>query len=167
MPVAPSIEEQRMASLARGNTLRTRRKHLKEELGEDEVRLADVLLNEAEWLRGMRVREILLAAPGIGKHKADRALRATLLSSTTRLGKVSLPTRERLLAFVESRAQAVQVRSDPAKQIADLTERVEGLETLVATLVEKDRTLGVPTPDAAQRVAEERYTLPPRREASA
>jgi|GEM_PF-3755592 len=153
-----------MAALAHGNKLRARRKELKKELGDDDVRLADVLLSEAEWLQGMRVREILLAAPGIGKYKANRALRVTMLSSTTRLGKVSPPTRERLLAFLEGSLQEVQVRSDPAKQIADLTERVEGLETLVATLLQNDRGQGAPTPDAAQRVAEERYSLPPRRE---
>jgi len=98
-----------MAALDRGNKLRTRRAQLKRELKAGEVLLSEVLLSEEEWLGGTRVREILLATPGIGKKKADRALQSSWISQSARLGGASRRAKEALLATLDERADKITV----------------------------------------------------------
>lgn len=92
-----AAHRRRLAALSRANDLRSRRAQLKAELKAEQVRLADVLLSDEDWLAGMRVREILLATPSIGTTKAGRAMRNCWMSDSARLGRTPKKTRERLL----------------------------------------------------------------------
>jgi len=107
-----------MAALARANEVRARRSELKADLKAGEVLLSEVLLSEADWLQGMRIREILLATPKIGKHRADRALQATWLSATIRLGRASMKSRERLLEALVERSPKIRIAPDSWKAAA-------------------------------------------------
>jgi hypothetical protein len=98
------VTDQRMAALKYGNRIRRRRSELKIELKAREVLLADVLLSEEDWLQTMRVREILLAAPGIGVVKARRALQVSLLSPTIALGRLTKQRREDLVGLLAERS---------------------------------------------------------------
>jgi len=55
----------------------------------------------------MRLRELLLATPGIGVTKADRALRVVNLSHLTQLRALTATDREVLLAYIAERFPAV------------------------------------------------------------
>jgi hypothetical protein len=89
-----------MEALSLANEIRSRRSELKADLKAGRVLLADVMLSEAAYLQGMRVRDLLLATPGIGKLKAARALRVCWISHTAPISKTSRASRERLLAWI-------------------------------------------------------------------
>lgn len=93
-------DAQRLAALGRANTIRAYRSQLKADLRIGRTPLADALLSDSEYLRTMRVRDLLLATPIIGKLKADRALQACRLRPTICLGKMSHRSRVDLLTWI-------------------------------------------------------------------
>jgi hypothetical protein len=113
MPLATD-HASRMAALARANEIRSRRSCLKAAMKTGEVLLADVLLSEEDWLQTMRVREILLAAPGIGAVKAGRALQACLLSPTIALGRLTRQRRKDLAALLAERSPNLTLSREAA-----------------------------------------------------
>jgi hypothetical protein len=105
-----------MQALEIANTAREKRKDLKIALKAGEVLLADTLLSDADWLQGMRVRDLLLATPGIGKVKAKRTLRHFHLSETARLGGVPKHARVKLIAYLMAHYPRVYVSSGPLER---------------------------------------------------
>ena len=71
--------------------------------------VAEVLLSDEDWLRSMPVRNLLLATPGVGKQKANRALQACWLSPTVALHRTSRKSRVRLLEWLEQKHPSVNV----------------------------------------------------------
>jgi hypothetical protein len=65
--------EQRLWALARANEVRLARARLKRDLAAGRVALAEVLSEPPACVEMAKVRELLLAVPGIGPAKADRA----------------------------------------------------------------------------------------------
>lgn len=96
-----------MAALRLANEVRGRRKELKADLRAGQVLLADVLFSEAPYLQTMRVREILLAVPRLGKKKADRALATCQITHTAPLRRISPKTRELLLEALVYRCPSI------------------------------------------------------------
>lgn len=100
---------QRMKALSRANEVRSRRSGLKADMRMGRIHLADVLLSEEDWLRSMRIRDLLLATPGIGPLKAARALQACWLSPTVSLHRTSRKSREKVLDWLARMHPTVDV----------------------------------------------------------
>jgi hypothetical protein len=74
-PTVPTRSpEQRLGALARANEVRLARAQLKRDLAAGRVALAEVLSEPPACTQTAKARELLLAVPGIGPAKADRAL---------------------------------------------------------------------------------------------
>lgn len=111
MPVA-SPDTQRIRNLARANEVRERRSQLKEDLRAGRILLSAALLSDDDWLRTMRVRDLLLATPGIGAVKADWALRQHGMSQSTQIFATTRTNREALLEYLAERHPSCKVRDD-------------------------------------------------------
>jgi hypothetical protein len=72
-PVPTRSPEQRLGALAHANEVRLARAQLKRDLAAGRLGLAEVLSEPPACAQMARVRELLLAVPGIGPAKADRA----------------------------------------------------------------------------------------------
>jgi S13-like H2TH domain len=70
---APS-PQQRQSALAKANQVRSARAQLKRELAAGQTALTQVLADPPPYAASAKIRELLLAVPGIGPAKADRAL---------------------------------------------------------------------------------------------
>jgi hypothetical protein len=74
-PTVPTRSpEQRLRALARANEVRRARAQLKRDLAAGRVALAEVLAEPPACAQTAKARDLLLAVPGIGPAKADRAL---------------------------------------------------------------------------------------------
>ena len=69
-----SSRQQRLGSLLRANHVRQARAQLKQDLTAGRVGLVEVLTQPPPYAQTAMVRDLLLAVPGIGPAKADRAL---------------------------------------------------------------------------------------------
>lgn len=88
---------QRMDALALANEVRMRRAGLKREMKAGRVVVQDVVREPGERLASMKVLELLLAAPKIGRVKANRALAAVGIAPSKTLGGLSERQRAELL----------------------------------------------------------------------
>lgn len=97
--------EQRMQALAKGNRHRTHRKELKRDLkhgrGERDVR--DVIFAPREEEETMKVVDLLLAMPKVGRVKANKMLSMVRASPSKTLGGLSDRQRADLLALMPRR----------------------------------------------------------------
>jgi hypothetical protein len=74
-PSAPARSpEQRLDALARANQVRSARAQLKRDLAAGSLKLARVLADPPPCAHTARVRDLLMAVPGIGRARAGRAL---------------------------------------------------------------------------------------------
>lgn len=105
----PVVIDQRMAALALATEVRIWRKNLKADLKARRVLLADVLLSDATHLQSMKMRNLLLATPGIGKHKAARALRAQKMGHSVPLSRTSREHRGKLLDYLAQNHPSVKI----------------------------------------------------------
>ena len=96
--------EQRMAALARANEIRTRRARVKQALKAGHLTPATVLNSlDYDWLQTMRVREVLLATPALGKIKVARALNYCAISPSKTIGGLTDRQRCCLLEYLTER----------------------------------------------------------------
>ena len=72
----PLAQQQRLESLAHGNTVRHAWAQLERDLAGGSVELAEILEDSPAWTQNMKVRVPLLALPGIRPTKADRVLKS-------------------------------------------------------------------------------------------
>jgi hypothetical protein len=70
----PRSAEQRLRALAKANQVRSARAQLKRDLAASSVELARILADPPPCAQTARVRELLVAVPGIGPARASRAL---------------------------------------------------------------------------------------------
>lgn len=91
-----------MAALAKANDIRTRRSKLKKDLKKRHRRLADVLLPEIEdCIVTMRVFDLLVACPAIGRVKAANICKRLGVRPSVYLPQLSPPRRQQLVEVVE------------------------------------------------------------------
>lgn len=95
--VADPVLLQRRLALQNADAVRFFRAGAKKALAKGELAIEDVLLEPHPMLRGMKVYEILRAAPGVGPKKASRALRRAKVSESLVLGSLSMASRRRIL----------------------------------------------------------------------
>jgi len=72
----PLAQQQRLESLAHGNTVRHAWAQLERDLAGGSAELAEILEDSPAWTQNMKVRVPLLALPGIRPTKADRVLKS-------------------------------------------------------------------------------------------
>jgi hypothetical protein len=103
-PRAPARSpEQRLRALAKANQVRSARAHLKRELAHGNVQLTQVLADPPPCAASAKVRELLLAVPGIGPAKADRALAHCRIAATKTLAGLTHRQRTELGELVQHR----------------------------------------------------------------
>lgn len=98
--------EQRMAALANGNHIRTQRSLLKRRIkaGDSPLR---VIKTPPNWVRSMKVRDLLLAIPKLGHVKVDRLLKRCQVSSSKTLGGLSERQRRALILSLKTASSPV------------------------------------------------------------
>lgn len=95
-----ATNEQRMASLAKANGVRAAKKVAKEKLRQGEISLIAALSKPTKAVLELRMDELLLASPGIGRHKSRQILMRASVSPSFKLGQCSPMARKRVLQQV-------------------------------------------------------------------
>lgn len=88
--------EQRLAALARANAVRTFRKQMKAAMKTGGVRAHDVLADPPEEAATMKVWDLLLATPGVGRVKTNYLLRHARVSPSKTLAGMTDRQRDEL-----------------------------------------------------------------------
>jgi hypothetical protein len=92
---------QRMAALEKGNVHRTLRAQLKRDVKAGRVEFADVLLEPVpEWLASMKLFDLMLAVPKVGRVKTGRILSRAVVSPSKTLGGLSARQRSEVVSLV-------------------------------------------------------------------
>jgi hypothetical protein len=86
--------EQRRDALVRANEARSARARLKVDVKARRVSAADVIADPPELIEGMKVVELLLAVPKVGRVRVDKRLRVAGISPSKTVG--GLTGRQRL-----------------------------------------------------------------------
>lgn len=86
--VAPPARtvDQRLAALQRANQIRTSRARVKRLMKEGVLDVADILVNPMPELEGMRILDLIQAAPKIGRVKSLRILRVCRIAHGKTVG---------------------------------------------------------------------------------
>lgn len=107
--------EQRFEALLRANEIRSYRAQLKRDLAAGRVTLAELLEGEPrDLLLTMKVYELLMATPKIGRVKVNKLLSMARMSPSKTLGGMSERQRTELLMILRARAaQPRRVRERP------------------------------------------------------
>lgn len=93
--VAPERSlDQRLAALDRANEIRMARAQLKRDVKAGRRSVRDVLLDPPDWAATMHVLDLLLAAPKVGRVKANKVLQLSRVSPSKTLG--GMTTRQRV-----------------------------------------------------------------------
>jgi hypothetical protein len=94
---------QRMDALQEANRVRTYRAGLKDELKAGEKQLVDMLLDPPAEVETMKVFDLMLAAPKIGRVKANKVLQRARVSPSKTIGGLSPRQRAQLVAVLGGR----------------------------------------------------------------
>lgn len=96
--VAPERSlRQRMDALGRANEIRSARAQLKKDLKAGRVSAAAVISEPPEWADTMKLADLLLAVPKIGRVKRNKLLMQCRVSNAKTLGGLTERQREELL----------------------------------------------------------------------
>jgi hypothetical protein len=99
--VVPSrSNEQRMDALALANRIRVYRAKTKREIKRGEKSIASYLRSTPAEMESMKVLDLLLAAPKVGRVKAMKAINYARISPSKTLGGLSTRQRSELLAML-------------------------------------------------------------------
>jgi hypothetical protein len=94
---------QRMGALEHANEIRTRRATLKREIKCGRVLAHDVLLEPESQVGTMKVIDLLLAMPKVGRVKAMKALNQCRISPSKTIGGMSVRQRTELVSMLPGR----------------------------------------------------------------
>ena len=98
MGVPPLSPRERRAALDKSVAVRRERAEVKHALKQAGVSLAEVLASDCEAVRTMRVHDLLVSLPGVGKIRALKILTELEISRTRRIQGLGVRQRTRLLA---------------------------------------------------------------------
>jgi hypothetical protein len=93
---------QRHDALQRANEIRTRRAQLKRDVKAGRADALAVLADPPEWAGTMKVVDLMLAVPSVGRVKVNKALRRCAVSPSKSLGGLSTRQRAELRAHLEA-----------------------------------------------------------------
>jgi hypothetical protein len=91
---------QRHDALQKANEVREKRAALKRDLKAGRDRTVDVLADPPWWVETMKITDLLLATPKVGRTKAHKMLRRAHVSPTRSVGGLSDRQREELVAML-------------------------------------------------------------------
>ena len=94
---------QRRDALERANTVRIRRSQLKRDIKAGSVTVIAFLADPPEFIETMKVFDLLLAAPMVGRVKANKILNRCRISPSKTIGGLSERQRDELARFLLSR----------------------------------------------------------------
>lgn len=94
---------QRMDALERANEVRMRRAQLKRDIKAGRVDAIDVLCDPPEWAATMRVIDLLLAMPFVGRGKSSYMLNRCWIAPVKTLDGLSERQRGELVGFLRAR----------------------------------------------------------------
>lgn len=101
MPVTPKRSlEQRMDALTVANRVRTYRAELKRQIKSRNVSVIDVLLDPPDELDTMKIFDLLLATPKLGKVKVNLLLHKCRISPSKTVGGMSIRQRSELVSMM-------------------------------------------------------------------
>lgn len=96
--------EQRREALRYANEIRIMRAHLKRQIRDGDASAGMVLRETPEWAATMRVLDLLLAIPNVGRTKARRLLIRERVSDSKTIGGLSTRQRADLIRALAERA---------------------------------------------------------------
>lgn len=99
-PVPDRSLEQRMEALKRANDVRHHRAELKRDLKARRVGVAGLLLNPPEFTASMKVFDVLLATPKVGRVKCNKLLGQCRISPSKTIGGLTDRQREELAGLL-------------------------------------------------------------------
>jgi hypothetical protein len=102
--VAVTVSEQREIAIARANEIRLARSDLKRDVRAGRRRFPDVLADPPDFALGMRVFDLVLCLPQVGRYTATRAFTKAGVSQSRTFGGMTPHERERLLERLGPRA---------------------------------------------------------------
>ena len=101
-PSAPARSpEQRLHALAKANQVRSARAQLKRDLAANSVELTRILADPPPCAHTARVRELLVAVPGIGPARASRALSHCRIAEAKTIAGLSGRQRAELIDLLQ------------------------------------------------------------------
>lgn len=92
--------EQRLGALAKANEIRRARAQLKRELASGRIGLAQVLVDPPPCVQSAKLRELLLALPGVGPARAQRTLTDCRIADAKTVAGLSSRQRGELLQLL-------------------------------------------------------------------
>lgn len=100
---APAPErslQQRMDALQKANEIRIGRAKLKLDVKRKEVDIKDLIAEPTDLIATMKVFDLLLSAPKIGRVKANKVLQYVRISPSKTVGGLSERQRKEILSFL-------------------------------------------------------------------
>lgn len=94
---------QRQDALERANMVRTRRAVLKREMKAGRVRFVDLVREPPEYIDTMKLVDLLLAVPKVGRVKANKALAQCHCSPSKTVGGLSQRQRDEVAGLLARR----------------------------------------------------------------
>ena len=112
-PVAPTLARgQRDAALSKARALNSERKEIRDQLQQGSLSVVQVLAQDEEAARGMRVVTVLRALSSIGAATARRLMVTAGIDGGRRVGGLTAGQRERLVAAVAVVGAELAARRD-------------------------------------------------------
>lgn len=103
-PEAPSRSlSQRMAALDRGNEVRSYRANLKLDLKAGRANIINLLTNPPQKIETMKIFDLLMAVPKMGRIKVDKLLRTCRISPSKTVGGLTGRQTDELLLEMRRR----------------------------------------------------------------
>src|SRR3954454_1704488 len=91
---------QRMDALKTANERRSRRARLKRDVRAGRVDARDILIAPPEWVLGMKVVDLMLAIPKLGRIKTNRVFANERISPSKTIGGLSERQRDALVGVL-------------------------------------------------------------------
>lgn len=93
--------QQRMEALGSANEIRTYRANLKKDIKALRVSIVNLLLNPPEEIETMKIFDLLLVVPKIGRVKANKVLMQCRISPAKTIGGMSERQRDEVVSMVQ------------------------------------------------------------------
>lgn len=95
--------QQRKDALSRANNVRSLRAKLKADLKAGRIDLISVLENPPKEAQTMKIINVLIAAPGMGRVKANRIVTKSRVSPSKLINGLSVRQRDEIISYLKRR----------------------------------------------------------------
>jgi hypothetical protein len=109
--IPTNAHELRLARLREANRIRALRSHLKQQIANGKTTLAETLLADHDWLRTMRVVQLLRVTPGLGPVRVNRVMIALSIGNGLTLEHFPTRRRTQLLEWLSTYCPSARIGS--------------------------------------------------------